>query len=99
MTYGFCLDICVNQVFNLFDVCIETIIRFKNKINYCVEQILEGSIEKIGEINRNVQIDEIAFQRGELVSNPTSELYNNRDTIWIIGGILDMMQEEKENRE
>ncbi len=41
----------------------------------------------------------MAFRRGELVSNSTSELNNNRDTIWIIGGILEMTQEEKENGE
>ena len=44
-------------------------------------------IPRIGGPNRIVEIDEIAFRRGQLVSNPTNETEDERETCWIIGAI------------
>lgn len=36
----------------------------------------------------------MAFRRGELVSNPTSEIDSNRETVWIVGGVMEMTEDE-----
>ena len=51
-------------------------------------------MEKIGGEGKVIQMDKMAFRKGQLISNPTEKLDHDRTTIWIIGGI-----EEKEEGE
>ncbi len=99
LIYGYCIDLRNNQLYNLLNLSEKTIIAFKNKINVGVESIFSSTIEKIGGMGRIVQVDEMAFRRGELVSNPTSEADNESETIWIIGGVMEMTCQEIEDGE
>ncbi len=47
LTYGFCIDLRINQLYNLVNVREEYIIKFKDRINRVVVGILEDKIEKL----------------------------------------------------
>ncbi len=99
LIYGYCLDIRVNQMYNLVDVGEEAIINFKKRTDVCVQNLLECSEERLGGVNMTIQVYEIAFRRGELVTNPTSKVYNYCKRIWIIIGVMEMTPEETSNGE
>ncbi len=94
ITYTFCLDLRINQIYNLVNLGEEAIIFLKKKIINCCQKITESTTTLLGETGRVIQVDEMGFRKGELVTNPTSELDSNRETLWIVGGIMEMTDEE-----
>ena len=73
--------------------------RIRDKLARATVTIIEEIMPRIGGSNRIVEIDEMAFRRGQLVSNPTREVENERDTCWIIGGIQRRLNEDPEELE
>jgi hypothetical protein len=70
----------------------------KKKILKSCKKIYTNEVRLIGGTEKYIQIDEAAFRRNMLVTNPTSEAENNRTTAWIIGAIEENINEiENEN--
>ena len=95
--YLFLLNTRVNATPFFLGYVKNTYIHFKDKIIGSCEYLLDQSIRQLGGPNRNIQIDEMAFRRGQLVSNPTSETENDRDTVWIVGAVEEQTTEERNN--
>ncbi len=92
-----CIFLRANQLFNLVNISEKSIIAFKNEIVKGIDKLISINIEKLGGLGKTIQMDEMAFKRGELVSNPTSEMDSQRDTIWIIGRVIEITQDELES--
>lgn len=95
ITYAFCIDLRINQIFNLVNVGEEAIIFLKKKIINCCRIISDCSTNLLGGQGRIIQVDEMRFRRGELVTNPTFETDSNRETLWIVGGVMELTDDER----
>ena len=85
--YFFVLYLKVVQVYNLLDISMNAYMLLRDKMSRCSISSIQDIMPRIGGPETIVEMDEMAFRRGQLVSNPTSEGENERDTCWIIGGI------------
>ena len=71
--------------------------RLRQKISNSSLELVNDEIPRIGGSENLVEVDEMAFRRGQLVSNPSNEDENNRETCWIIGGIQRKRLEESDD--
>ncbi len=92
MALLFLLNTRTNSVYNLLKYTENTYSYFKERILSAISSVYNQSFQKIGGYGRYIQIDKMAFKRGQLVRNPTSE--NDRNIIWIVGAIEEQTPNE-----
>ena len=71
--YLFVLDIKVVQVYNILGISMNAYTRLRDKCAQTTIGIMNELIPRIGGPDKIVEIDEMAFGRAQLVSNPTNE--------------------------
>jgi hypothetical protein len=85
--YCFVLNLNNFQTQNICDISELTLIKIKEYLHVIIKYDLNTNIEKIGGVEKIIQLDETAVCRGRIISNPSSTSDDNPYTQWLLGGI------------